>query len=203
LSRAAQTADTAAPQRRCLSTGEERPKDAMVRFVVAPDHAVVPDLAERLPGRGLWVTASREALAKAVSGKAFGRAARGDVNADLTLVDLVERQLVSRAIDLLAMARRASLAMAGFEAVRGALRENAAAVVITASDAAADGVRKIAGPAGRLPWVRALASGEIGLAFGKENVIHAALRPGALTDRFLREARRLEGFRPAEDAFKA
>ncbi len=190
----------ASPNRRCLSTGEDRPKDAMVRFVVSPDRAVVPDLAERLPGRGLWVASTRDALTGAVSRKAFVRAARGDVVADMSLVDLVERQLLSRATDLLSMARRAGLAIAGFEAVRGALRDGIVGAVITACDAAEDGVRKIAGPARGLPWVRVLASGEIGLAFGKENVIHAALRPGALTDRFLREARRLEGFRPAEGA---
>lgn len=193
----------ASPNRRCLSTGEERPKDVMVRFVEAPDHAIVPDLAERLPGRGMWVTSSREALTGALRRKLFVRAVRHEVRADLSLVDTVERQLVARAADLLAMARRAGLALSGFDQVRAAIRDGSAAVIVTASDAAADGVRKIAGPAAGLPLVRVLASGEIGLAFGRENVIHAALRPGALTDRFLREARRLEGFRPLEDAPKA
>lgn len=191
------------PNRRCLSTGQDQPKAAMVRFVLAPDRSVVPDLAERLPGRGLWVTATREALTGVLQRRLFARAARGDVKADLALVDTVEAQLLKRAVELVALARRGGQAMSGFDAVRRAIAEGIAGVVVTASDAAADGVRKIAGPARGLPWVRIFTSAEIGLAFGRENVIHAALRPGALADRFLREATRLEGFRPVGDALKA
>ncbi len=101
------TAAKSDPQRRCLSTGEVRPKDAMVRFVVAPDRTVVPDVAERLPGHGYWVTATRDALSGALRRKLFVRAARREVGADLTLVDMVEDQLARRTTDLLAMARRA------------------------------------------------------------------------------------------------
>ncbi len=191
------------PQRRCLSTGVVGAKESMVRFVVGPDHAVVPDVAERLPGHGYWVAANRDALTDAVRRKLFVRAARREVGADLALVDLVERLLLRRATDVLAMARRAGLVSAGFEKVRGALRDGSLAVVLTASDAAEDAVRKIAGPTTGLSWVRCLTSAEIGLAFSQENVVHAALRPGALTDRFLREAYRLEGFRPVDSGIKA
>jgi len=191
------------PQRRCLSSGVVCAKEAMVRFVIGPDGAVVPDVAERLPGHGYWVTANRDALTDAVRRKLFVRAARREVGADLTLVDLVARLLLRRTTDLLAMARRAGLVSAGFEKVRGALREGSLAVVLTASDAAEDAVRKIAGPTTGLSWVRCLTSAEIGLAFSQENVVHAALRPGALTDRFLHEACRLEGFRPVDSGIKA
>jgi len=197
------SAQKADPQRRCLSTGEVRPKDAMVRFVVSPDRVVVPDVAERLPGHGYWVTATRDALSGVLRRKLFVRAARREVGADLTLVDMVEAQLLRRTVDLLAMARRAGLVLSGFEKVRGGIREQSVAAVITAADAAQDAVRKIAGPATGLAVVRCLASHEIGLAFGRENVVHAALRPGALTDRFLREAHRLEGFRPVDSVIKA
>jgi predicted RNA-binding protein YlxR (DUF448 family) len=197
------TAAKSDPQRRCLSTGEVRPKDAMVRFVVGPDRTVVPDVAERLPGHGYWVTATREALSGALRRKLFVRAARREVGADLTLVDMVEDQLARRTADLLAMARRAGLVVSGFEKVRGGIREQSVAAVITAADAAQDAVRKIMGPATGLAIVRCLTSAEIGLAFGRENVVHAALRPGALMDRFLREAHRLEGFRSVDSVIKA
>jgi predicted RNA-binding protein YlxR (DUF448 family) len=175
----------------------------MVRFVVAPDRTVVPDVAERLPGHGYWVTATRDALSGVLRRKLFVRAARREVGADLTLVDLVEGQLLRRTVDILAMARRAGLVVSGFEKVRAGIREQSVAAVITAADAAEDAVRKIAGPASGLAKVRCLAAAEIGLAFGRENVVHAALRPGALTDRFLREAHRLEGFRPVDSVIKA
>ena len=191
------------PDRRCLSTGEVRPKEAMVRFVVSPERTVVPDVAERLPGHGYWVTATRDALSGALRRKLFVRAARREVDANLGLVDVVEDQLLRRTVDLLAMGRRAGLVVSGFEKVRAGIREQSVAAVITAADAAEDAIRKIAGPATGLAIVRYLASSEIGLAFGRENVVHAALRPGALTDRFLREAHRLEGFRPVDSVIKA
>ncbi|MEQ8246746.1 MAG: RNA-binding protein [Alphaproteobacteria bacterium] len=193
----------AGPLRRCLATGNVCAMDGMVRFAIGPDRSVVPDVAGRLPGHGYWVTATHAALADAVRRKLFSRAARREVATDPGLVDLVERQLQRRTVDLLAMARRAGLVSAGFEKVRGAVRERSVVAVVTAADAAEDAVRKIAGPATGLAWVRCLAGAEIGLAFGKENVVHAALRPGALTDRFLREANRLEGFRPVDRVIKA
>ncbi len=191
------------PLRRCLATGIVRAKDGMVRFAIGPDRSVVPDVAGRLPGHGYWVTATHAALSDAVRRKLFSRAARREVVIDPGLVALVERQLQRRTVDLLAMARRAGLVSAGFEKVRGTVREGSVVAVVTAADAAEDAVRKIAGPATGLSWVRCLASDEIGLAFGKENVVHAALRPGALTDQFLREAGRLEGFRPVDSVIKA
>lgn len=183
------------PQRRCLATGETRSKDAMIRFVVAPDRRVVPDIAERLPGRGLWVTATREALTHAIAKRQFARAARQTILVEDDLVDTVERQLGRRALDLLSLARRGGFAVAGFEKVRAALKAREVAVLVTARDAADDSVRKISALAGEVPMVRCLDSRELALAFGKENVVHAALRSNALTERFLREAHRLEGFR--------
>ena len=99
------------PQRRCLSTGDVCSKETMVRFVVSPEQTVVPDVAERLPGYGYWVTATRDALSGVLHRKLFVRATRREIGADLGLVDVVEDQLLRRTVDLLAMGRRAGLVL--------------------------------------------------------------------------------------------
>ena len=69
------------PERRCIVTGEVQPKAGLIRFVAGPDGQVVPDLAEKLPGRGIWVTADRAAIAKAAAKGLFSRGARARVGA--------------------------------------------------------------------------------------------------------------------------
>ena len=110
-------------ERRCLGTGEVRPRVGMLRFVVAPDPALglVPDLAGDLPGRGLWVSADRTALERALARNAFARAARGPLRIAPDLSARVEAGLVRRLVDWLGLARRAGAAVAGFEKTRAAL----------------------------------------------------------------------------------
>lgn len=185
------------PLRRCLVTGEVRPKSELIRFVVGPDGQLVPDIAERLPGRGLWTGATRDIIAQAVKKRLFARAARAAVVAEADLGDRVEWLLLQRAIDLIGLARRSGLAVQGFAKVEAMLAARAAGVLIAAVDGSADGRLKLRARAGDLPVVEALTASELGAAFGRESAVHAALKPGPLAQAFLTDAGRLAGFRGA------
>lgn len=172
-----------------------RPKQDLIRFVVGPDGRVHPDVAERLPGRGLWTLARRDIVARAVKKRLFGRAARAAVGVDEDLDQRVEALLARRAIDLIGLARRAGLAVCGFAKVEAALAAGRVAVLIAASDGSTDGRGKLRMRAPRLPLVETLTSAELGSAFGREGAVHAVLGPGPLAEAFLAAAGRLAGFR--------
>lgn len=182
--------------RRCVVTGAVEPRDGLIRFVEGPDGAIVPDIDERLPGRGIWVEAKREVLERAVAKNAFARAAGGKVAVPADLVERVAGLLAARAISLVALARRAGAALAGFEKVQAALREGRAALVLEASDCGADAPRRIAGALAGRPVLRTLAGFELASAFGRDNVVHVAIAPGRFAETIERECRRLAGFRP-------
>ncbi len=183
------------PARRCLVTRAVKPKETMIRFVVGPDDTVTPDLAGRLPGRGLWVSARREALEQAVAKRQFARAAKRAVTVPDGLVDQVEAMLVRRCIELLGLARRAGLAVAGYEKTRAALRSGDAAVLLAASDGAADGRGKLRALGSGVPVFDLLDATQIGGAFGRDHAVHAALTAGGLADRLRGELERLAGVR--------
>jgi predicted RNA-binding protein YlxR (DUF448 family) len=210
------------PQRRCIATMESRPQAEMVRFVLSPAGEVTPDLAARLPGRGAWVTSSREAIELAVKKGAFARAFKAQAKAAPDLAAQVESLLVKRALDGLGLAKRAGDLILGFEAVREAIRKAAPACLLEASDGAEDGrakvlglVRAAHGPgpdaetgaragAGkdeqdenhRLPPVAGCFSAvELGMALGRGRVIHACLKQGRFAQGWMGELARLSGFR--------
>lgn len=185
------------PFRRCLVTGAVLPKATLVRFVLGPDAEIVPDVAGKLPGRGLWLTARRDIVAEAAGKRVFARAAKAPAVVSAGLEDRVEALLAQRCIEILGLARRAGLAWAGFVRVRNALAEGKAAVLVSAIEAAAEGREKLAASAPELPRVACLTGRELGAAFGREQVVHAALGKGRLADLFVAEARRLRGFRAA------
>jgi len=184
--------------RRCLVTRRSMPRERMVRFVVGPDDGLVPDVAERLPGRGLWMAAERDIVA-AADGKAVSRAARRRVIVPSDLAGTVEDLLARRCVETIALARRAGQAVSGFHTTARWLRDGVAAVLVMARDGAADGRRKLRGLAGGLPVADALGRTELGEAFGRDEVVHAALGPGALAGRLVRESARLNGFRGPAD----
>jgi predicted RNA-binding protein YlxR (DUF448 family) len=193
LASEAEHAASDGPRRRCLVTGEERPRAELVRFVVSPDGAIVPDVDGRLPGRGLWTLARRETV-EAAAGRAFARAAKRPVRVEDGLADLVEKLLLRRCTEGLGLARRAGQAVAGFERVREWLRQGTCSALVTAADASADGRRKLAGT---LPVVTALRGEELGAVFGCEAVTYVGLAPGALAERITGDMARLAGFRAA------
>lgn len=198
MSRGGRTRDRTAPERRCIATGESGPAAGLLRFVLGPDGTVVPDLAERLPGRGAWLTADRDLVDKAAHRRLFSRAFRAEARAPGDLAALVERLLAERLIGILSMARKAGAAVTGFEKVRERLRDGRAGVLVQASDGAADGVGKLARIAPAVSRIGLLDSGELGLAFGRDFAIHAALDRGGFADRATFESHRLAGFRPTE-----
>ena len=190
-----------ARERRCLLTGEILPEARLLRFVVAPDGAVVPDVEAKLPGRGLWVTAERAAIGKAAAKNLFAKAAKAPAKAGADLASQVEARLVERMLGLIGLARRAGELFLGFDQVEKALRgPNPPPLIVEAAEAAPDGRRKLQAAAtakAHVPFViGALSSTELSLALGRENVVHAALKPGRIAERLIFEAARLEGFRP-------
>ena len=195
MTRGGRTKDReAAPERRCIVTGEVQPKRGLIRFVVGPDGVVVPDLAEKLPGRGIWITASRAAIDKAAAKGLFSRAAKAPVKAPEGLADLVEAGLARRVTDLISLARRGGYAVCGFEKVKGWLADGRARVLLQAADGSERGKGKLWTPEGGR-WFGCLKASELGLSFGRDHVIHGALAPGGLTDRVILDAGRLSGLR--------
>jgi predicted RNA-binding protein YlxR (DUF448 family)/ribosomal protein L30E len=177
----------------------------LLRFVVAPDDSIVPDMAGRLPGRGLWLTARRDIVGAAVTKRLFARAARRPVIVDDGLADRVEILLAKRCLDRIGLARRAGRVVMGFAKVQAALEAGKVAVLVAATDGAADGRDKLKALAPGLPLAECLTSAELGAAFGREHVVHAALFPGRLAEAFLADTARLGGFRaaPAEPFVEA
>jgi len=183
------------PERKCIATGEVQPKYGLVRFVVGPDMQIFPDIAGKLPGRGIYVAADRDAIQKAVTKKLFSRGAKMQVTVQEDLVDEVERQLARRVVDLIALSRKSGRAVAGYEKVKTWLQTEEAEVLIQAVDGSARGKTKLSTPhyGSYIGWLRA---DELGLAFGRQTVIHGALASGGLTQRVVEEAQRLKGLRP-------
>jgi predicted RNA-binding protein YlxR (DUF448 family) len=177
--------------RRCIASGESKPREALLRFVVGPDGALVPDLGESLPGRGLWVSAERAALTKACDRGLFARAARRPIAVAPDLIDEVEGQLTARALDLLGLARRAGGLVTGFDQVRRTLAAGRAAVLIEASDGARHGRARLGALARDIPVIAHFDGAALSRSVGRDNVVHAALAPGRLADRFVRESARL------------
>lgn len=188
-------AEATGTSRCCLATGEVADKATLIRFVAGPDGAVVPDVDGRLPGRGLWVKASRLALEAAIAKRLFSRAAKADLKTPADLASRTEALLARRLGEQLGLARRAGDVVNGFDKVADWLARGKAGLVLAAADGAADGRAKIARLAGDLPRVEALRGAELSLALGQGNVVHAAVARGPFAARIAREAARLAGFR--------
>jgi predicted RNA-binding protein YlxR (DUF448 family) len=192
--------------RQCAVTRAELPPDDLIRFVLAPDGSIVPDLARRLPGRGVWVTATRAMVDAAVRRKVFARSLKQPVATPEDLPDLVERLLVKRVAEALSLANKAGLVVAGFAKVEEMLGQGRAAVLLHASDAAAAGVDKLdrkfkalMGPERfQKSTVAELTSAQLSLAIGRPNVVHAAASEGGASQRMLQEAVRLRRYRAGE-----
>ncbi|EKE74494.1 hypothetical protein B30_02180 [Celeribacter baekdonensis B30] len=175
-------------------TREAQPKRGLIRFVVSPDGLLVPDLSEKLPGRGIYVSAERDVLEEALKKRLFSKAARMDLTIPDGFVDLLEAGLTDRVVHLISLARKAGDAVCGFEKVKGWLADGRAKILLQASDGSERGKGKLWTPEGGR-WFGHLTSSELGLAFGRESVIHGALAGGGLSKRVVEEATRLMGVR--------
>jgi len=178
--------------RRCIVTRQALEKPAMVRFVVDPEGRVVPDLKERLPGRGLWVTAERAVLEQAMAKNAFAKAARQSVRVDRDLAGRVAALARREVAELLGLARKSGQLVAGFEKVEAALRSGKVRVLVAASDGAADGRGKLARLAGSGVEICApLTAAELAQALGREHAVHAAIKAGGIAEKTIIASRRL------------
>lgn len=194
MTRGGRNKDRETADRRCLVTGEVQPKYGLIRFIVGPEGMVVPDLAEKLPGRGFWLTADRAILNRAIAKGLFSRGAKAQVAVSDDLPGLIEKGLARRVTDLISLSRKAGRAVAGFEKVKDWLSQGRAKVLLQASDGSDRGKGKLWTPEGGR-WFGCLTASELGLSFGRDYVIHSALAPGRLTDSVIRDASRLTGLR--------
>ena len=185
------------PERKCIATGEVQPKFGLIRFVVGPEAQMVPDLAGKLPGRGVWIASDRAVIEKAVTKNLFTRAAKQPVQLPDDLPDLIESMLVRRVVDLISLSRKGGYAIAGYEKVKDWLMKEEARVLIQASDGSERGKSKLSTPYGG-SFIGWLTADELGRAFGRQTTIHAALGAGALPKRVVEEAARLKGLRVSD-----
>ena len=183
------------PTRRCLVSGDVLPKEGLLRFVVDPDGGIVVDLAERLPGRGLWLRARRDMVNTAVTRKLFARAARAAVVAPADLADRVAAVLTRRCLDTLGLARRAGEAIAGHDKAREWLKAGRGGALLLAADASEAEAARMRAVAGGIPVVALFGRDELGAVFGREQAVHVVVAPGALANKLVRDCGRLEGFR--------
>ncbi len=184
-----ESGELAVNDRTCIVTRQTRQPDELIRFVAGPDGSVVPDLKSVLPGRGCWVSADAETVGLAVKRKSFARALKSDVTVDPGLVAMIDRLLVKNALGSLGLLRKAGHLMMGSAKVDDLVRSGKAGFVLHATDGAADGIRKIT--QGRravremggkdVPGFALFTSVEMSLAFGGENVIHAAAIAGQVS----------------------
>jgi hypothetical protein len=189
-------------ERRCIVTHEALPETRLVRFVVDPQGNIVPDIAAKLPGRGMWVSARREVLEQALARRQFSKAAHAPVEVCGDLPLRVEKLLVARMSGDLGLARRSGQLMLGFDnVVRAFAGKVAPAALVEASDGAPDGRRKLLAltKTPGLFIIDCLTGAELSLAVGRENVVHAALKSGRISERLTADAGRLGGFRPARE----
>jgi len=187
-------------ERRDLVTHQVMDESRLIRFVAAPDGAVAPDLARKLPGRGLWVAADRASVEAAVKKNLFSRAAKAPLKPAADLADLVESLLIKRCLEQLGLARREGVLISGYEKSAAAIRAGKAAWIVEAADGSADGRGKLLALAKHQappPKVcGTFSADDLSLALGLENAIHAVLLEGGRADRWTFEVERLAGFRP-------
>ncbi len=183
----------AGPLRRCVVTRERDYRARMIRFVVAPDRTVVPDLAAKLPGRGIWLSARRDVLDTARSRGAFARAARGQVTVPSDLVGMVQSGLHRRVTELLGLARRAGQAVSGFQKAREWLVSGRAGLVVQANDGSVDERARFLSGTKDVPVGAPLSAHDLGAVFSRDHVVHVAIAHGRLAEALNIEIHRLSG----------
>lgn len=195
-------------ERMCVVTRSVRPIDELIRFVLSPTGEPVPDLKRKLPGRGLWVSASHKAVTEAAKRNLFARGFKKNVKVSADLADETDKLMLRGVTDALAMVAKAGQVVSGFTKVEDALRRNTAEILLHATNGAADGIRKLDGivrqnaafddETDQIPIITLLSSDELDLALGRSNVIHAAVLTGPAGKTFLSRSQTLVRYRMAD-----
>lgn len=193
-------ATQATREKRCIFSGEVKDEAELIRLVVGPGDEVFPDIAAKLPGRGIWVSADRIAVETAARKGLFNRSAGRAVKIPDGLADIIEAQLTARALSLLGLARRAGAVALGFDAARIALKAGRPAWRIEAIDGAEDGRTKLdrltQAAWGEIPVAGGFTAEQLGEALGRGSVVHGVLTGGAQVRAFGVTMGKLQGFRP-------
>ena len=191
-----------ARHRLCAVTRERLPITDMIRFVVGPEEWIVPDIRNKLPGRGLWITASKSKVADAIRTKAFQRGLKRQLNVDAELPTLLESLLQKQAIDALSFANKAGGLILGFERLSEAIGAGKINWLVHACDAGTDGVAKleaklkaVAGQGNWLPGVVCFSNAQLSLALGRPNVVHAGIIDTPASRNFIEQTGRLQRYR--------
>ena len=182
--------------RKCMASGEVKDKSSLLRFVVTPDNMIVADVLEKLPGKGMWLSCNKVLLEQTVRDGLFTRVTNKNITVPETLLDDVEQMLTNRVISLISLARKAGRAVAGYEKVKDWLSQDLATVLVQSQDGSERGKSKLSTPRGGtfIDWLK---TSELGLAFGRQTVIHCALASGGITQRVVQDALRLKCLRPS------
>ena len=183
--------------RKCIASGEIKDKSSLLRFVVTPDNMIVADVLEKLPGKGIWLTCDKVLLEKTVRDELFARVTKKSITVPKTLLDDVEQMLTNRVISLISLARKSGRAVAGYEKVKDWLSKDLATVLVQSQDGSERGKSKLSTPRDGtfIDWLK---TSELGLAFGRQTVIHCALASGGITQRVVNDALRLKALRPSD-----
>ncbi len=187
--------------RTCIVERARREKPFLLRFVLSPQNSVVPDIRGNLPGRGVWITAKKAAVAEAIKRRAFQRAFRKPVSADEELPFQVEELFKRSALERLSICNKAGLVVVGFTKVEEALNRGEIAGLLHASGAAEGGKAKLDRKFAALYSEKdhnapknCFTSAEISLATGSTNVIHAGLKDGGASRAFFEALDRFSGY---------
>ena len=202
-------ARSAGAERFCALAREVRPASELIRFVVGPDGSVVPDLKRNLPGRGLWITGTKDAVSEATRRKLFAKGFKREVRVAGDLADATGRLLERAVLDALAIVAKAGHVVAGFSKVDAAIARERLAALLHASDGAPDGIRKLdaalrrrieeaGGDDGTIITVGEFTTAQLDLALGRSNVVHAALLAGPASEGFLSRYSRMMRFRTGD-----
>ena len=183
------------PVRQCIVTGQRKPRDTLLRFVVEPNGTVTPDIRNKLPGRGLWVTADKACLARAISGNAFGYSAKRQVKIPKALDETIEPLLAGRVCELLSMARKSGCAVSGFQKVKQSLLHGGVALLVRAREGSTGQFGKLPAFSEDIVRISCMYASELGIVFGRDYVIYASVSAGRLAERIATEAERLSGVR--------
>ena len=186
----------------CAVTRQVKPVDELIRFVQNPAGEVVPDPKGELPGRGVWVTAIRSTIEKAINNQVFDRGFKSNVTVSNNLLDQIDKLLEKFAISYLGLTRKAGQVVSGFTKVILAIRQDTVCGIIHASDASEEGLKKIfsalfsqSGKNSNIPVIRLFTSNQLATIFGDKNVVNIALLNGRMSNAFIVRVQKLAQFR--------
>jgi predicted RNA-binding protein YlxR (DUF448 family) len=187
-----------APQRSCLGCRQVRDKSDLLRFVLAPDLTLIPDLQAKLPGRGAYTCIKRGCLEEALRRNQFSRSFKGQVHVGSpdVLVQMVAARLEERIASYVSLANKAGKVVSGSDSVEDAIRKQNAGLVILASDVSADIGQKVIRLAARfsVPCYRALTRDKLAGLLGKGLRSAVAIASGGFVAAVTKEMERFRNF---------